>query len=1030
MDTTELVLRSWCNYISFVERNRYTVVWDDDSAYALSSSVFLRKDSLLVKMTQKVFALVNQLMSKYAVSDTDQLLLEMREESAMLGLTWPFLWNVQKSSSQTATKLSYPLFIVDITEKFLESFAEAEESGEKEFEIYLPPCNVTPVTEQLIYILSMDLEEVEKKTLFSESVNDFLETLFLPSNHFSLEESSKKILEKWADNFSRRGLEFKAAPYVFEVEWSETSKLRKELWALYKSARRHRLSLDSSSPAKMFLLPKSGVRREKSLPIGLCQAKTPDDEQIDILRTYESAPICPVFGPPGTGKTFLTREILAQQIVSRALHLVAGKEKTCSLLVASSVNKATDNVVDFFKDSHSKLKLVLSLSADEKDIADIMNNQISLLKKEKYDSSYHEKQQKVLQELHLKIVSYIRDVEAVPETKAEEKKKLEEIYHSLDRKVYELRKKIQRLNSLLKPFYSEKHFLQYYLSLQNIYYRIQSVRSSLLSLILPPLAKWYEARLLLEAQDELSKIAIPLEMSEIGSFDALEEAFSKLRVIERELLNREDLTVSYEKYKSDLELTKRQLDVLNEELEKLKVLETEKRVKESFRDKTFIEWNYVAYTTSLDVMWQYALFHSTRVCEFLALLRDTLHGVRNLESKEYREAIYLFEKSARESLYWSSFVFPIFCANLYSFTADFPFMLNDLFDMAFIDEAGYVEPHFALPVLYRSKKLIIAGDSRQLQPPRNLTMSQIDEFHKMSYSDSALEETFSPALITALDRAAMAVSGSGSAEDGYFGKLRCCRRSHPNIVKFFSKIGGYNLVAEHKEGSREAQLAESVSPKRILYYRVSPPTKGRWTENLNEVKAVSDIVDYLLSKGFDASDIAVITPYTKQERRLYAALKNRLRRENIGSVHKFQGREATVVVFSPVIWNADHRKIFFSSGSNLLNTAASRARSLFIVACALDVLLEAPRWVKVFADALIEMGEELVLDVTDDSFNIEDSSDSEEDIESFRKLSSEAMKSALAKKKEPPRRQSRLKALKEKRKKLLSRKKRTGAKNE
>jgi superfamily I DNA and/or RNA helicase len=78
-----------------------------------------------------------------------------------------------------------------------------------------------------------------------------------------------------------------------------------------------------------------------------------------------------------------------------------------------------------------------------------------------------------------------------------------------------------------------------------------------------------------------------------------------------------------------------------------------------------------------------------------------------------------------------------------------------------------------------------------------------------------------------------------------------------------------------------------------------------------------------------ADDILVVAPYNLQVRRL----EKRLRPIRVGTVDKFQGQEAAVVIFSMCASSGEGspRGIEFLFNRNRLNVAISRAQTLAVV---------------------------------------------------------------------------------------------------
>jgi uncharacterized protein len=85
-----------------------------------------------------------------------------------------------------------------------------------------------------------------------------------------------------------------------------------------------------------------------------------------------------------------------------------------------------------------------------------------------------------------------------------------------------------------------------------------------------------------------------------------------------------------------------------------------------------------------------------------------------------------------------------------------------------------------------------------------------------------------------------------------------------------------------------------------------------------------------------AEDVLVVAPYNLQVRRL----GRRLGGVRVGTVDKFQGQEAEVVLVSMTTSSGDYlpRFVDFLFSKNRLNVAISRARSLAVVIASPDLL--------------------------------------------------------------------------------------------
>jgi uncharacterized protein len=143
---------------------------------------------------------------------------------------------------------------------------------------------------------------------------------------------------------------------------------------------------------------------------------------------------------------------------------------------------------------------------------------------------------------------------------------------------------------------------------------------------------------------------------------------------------------------------------------------------------------------------------------------------------------------------------------------------------------------------------------------------------------------------------------------------------------------------------------------------------GNRTSAVEEVDEVRRGVDSLLGRSWTdrggqgrrlaLDDILVVAPYNAQVARLRAALPEGAR---VGTVDRFQGQEAAVVIFSMATSSADDvpLSVEFLYSLNRLNVAVSRAQALFVLVCSpglLRVRCRTPRQMRL-ANALCRLAE-------------------------------------------------------------------------
>jgi len=161
------------------------------------------------------------------------------------------------------------------------------------------------------------------------------------------------------------------------------------------------------------------------------------------------------------------------------------------------------------------------------------------------------------------------------------------------------------------------------------------------------------------------------------------------------------------------------------------------------------------------------------------------------------------------------------------------------------------------------------------------------------------------------------------------------RRMHPDVCRFVSEIvydsrldGLPELAAQATAfgtGLRYLPVEHvgnvATSPEEALRItrEITAMRGGSWTNRKDETRPLKE------------SDFMVVAPYNAQVRRLRQALQAAgLGNVPVGTVDKFQGREAPVVFYSMATSSAEDvpRSLEFLFSRNRLNVAVSRAMCL------------------------------------------------------------------------------------------------------
>jgi len=239
------------------------------------------------------------------------------------------------------------------------------------------------------------------------------------------------------------------------------------------------------------------------------------------------------------------------------------------------------------------------------------------------------------------------------------------------------------------------------------------------------------------------------------------------------------------------------------------------------------------------------------------------------------------------------------------------------FDLLVIDEATQsTEPSCLIPLVH-AKRVVMAGDHKQL-PPTILNQ----EAERKGLSKTLFERVL-----------------------GLFGNeirsvLRIQYRMHRDIMDF-SNQEFYNnsLIADESvESHRLSELGVREESNPVIYLDTKGLDCGENTrkgstskENPLEAGLVSKIVDLLLHAGVKERDIGIISPYDDQvdllRRNLPLDISEHL---EVKTVDGFQGREKEVIIVSFVRSNPQGI-IGFLSDLRRLNVSLTRARRKLIL---------------------------------------------------------------------------------------------------
>jgi predicted RecB family nuclease/nucleoside-triphosphatase THEP1 len=242
----------------------------------------------------------------------------------------------------------------------------------------------------------------------------------------------------------------------------------------------------------------------------------------------------------------------------------------------------------------------------------------------------------------------------------------------------------------------------------------------------------------------------------------------------------------------------------------------------------------------------------------------------------------------------------------------------EVVDVLFIDEAGQMSLADVLAVSQAAKRLVLLGDPQQLERPTKGS-------HPNGAEKSALEHLLNGRKTIAGDM-------------GFL--LPETWRLHPKICEFTSGCFYDEKLSSHAIARSRVIEGHDWIEEAGLWF-VPATHEGNRNSSVEEVELVARIVEGLLrpgvkyfysagnSRALKEDEILIVAPYNAQ----VADLKTRLPGMRIGTVDKFQGQEAPVVIYSLTTSSPEEapRGMEFLYSLNRLNVATSRAKAAVIV---------------------------------------------------------------------------------------------------
>ncbi|PGH24367.1 AAA domain-containing protein [Fusobacterium animalis] len=910
-----------------------------------------------------------------------------------------------KEESFTISKFAYILLKNIISKDYndieyeIKKFNENIEIDLKSYENYNVD-NIKKITSLILKELNIDSldEKILKKSFYLK--------LFKSNEEEDPNESSFCQMD-----FYTRDLET-----IAKVNLKDDSLLSN---IIYPKENKNRQKIDDN---KEFL---EEITLPKNMPIGKWPSKyNPSLMQaaaINICTSKDYSPnIFSVNGPPGTGKTTLLKEIIADTIVKKAkiiadlnstdleniktnttnsyycnYYKIPDELKKLGIIVSSNNNAAVENIskdlpkaedvlskdtltnlfdineqknVYFTKDSecifgeNPKTWGLISAPYGKKvniqKILGILPEKIQ--KNEDFNFSFDtnipdfKKALSNFQEKYKKVLKYREKFNYDVEQLFKNKDEILEINNSLD-EISNLKNKIESLIEEIKKIQDNREYKDSILkqkreqksNIENSYSIFTKITNKISGEKNPKILELNKDIEILN--EELININKDLRNIENDK----DELHKKVQLLEnsKEILKKleEEISMFFKTYSSnenDLKLLERCSDLENFYSDIINNEKTQENCPWGVEEFNRLREELFAY--SLKLIEAY-IVNSKGIKANLKLLKLLLSGENLGYSIEERKNVF------KECFHTLNLLIPVLSTTFASVSRAFKDFEENELGIVIIDEAGQATPFSAMGLLYRANRCIIVGDPLQVEPVMTVTSTLIRAIAN-KYELNKLEKEFNIAgKIFNYTSPSLSIQTLADYANLYYGKIGETEVGCPLVVhrRCLSPMFDISNRISYDNRMINKCMPDKVKVDYVLekneFIDVKGQEKGNGDHYVKEqgekiIKIIKDCID---NRGIgvfkNSKNLYVISPFTTVINGIKNDIKKAFKDENkeavnnwcntcLGTVHKFQGKEAnSVILLLGCDNNSKSSAQWAAQAANILNVAATRAKKRFAI---------------------------------------------------------------------------------------------------
>ncbi|NJO64859.1 MAG: superfamily I DNA/RNA helicase [Richelia sp. RM2_1_2] len=861
-----------------------------------------------------------------------------------IAVAFPQIYIVQGRAREQ--KIKYlPLFTIDISQIFRGKYRKTGwELTEFEFQ---------PVIVNLMRLYGLE-EEVAESLIVAEGILKFFSDTW--QRKFS-------TINDFIDQVDLPDGNYKAGrqPYLLRCDFVPyNAQLKQDLRDILKQLQDTPDDckwLVDNHPAVEYICNSPKPPEHEAMFWGAFPSHPPDSFQASALKHAQHNPITAVHGPPGTGKTELFLHLVAQQVVVRALRIVRGKEDASNLTLFASTNnsaiqKFQQRLIEKFPTEHFYL--------DGGSQGVIKRSTLPKLQQAQDWLRTTEFNQETWEQAKLDLLSAENEIQQLIDQDSfneSQQTASKEQLSQLDAQIQTLNNEIAGLHSELQEDSEQLSNLGDYADFPSYAYQQIKEGLSRAERELPKQSDSITKRAFDLINFTSDKLVFKRLANHINAavLNTLTTAYPFQLPLDREGLAASQMEVNQKLLSSQqwqninpkVTAIQTQLTTLNQQLNLKQTHYQQLQTQlDSYPIEDFYSRFYRDYHSQQIQLFQRAfsflqqetLRRKDKVMQAVETYGSALTGDGDALLKLETEAYYIYRDL--------SLIFPVISSSLQSIRNMLPTLHSNSIALALADEAGTTLIHQLFPLLVRSKLAVVAGDPKQIEPIINLCDDTIKQYLKTAFLEQGMTNEdyyrYAPTAkytATAYHRAAGANGTEGDLGTGIV--LRNHYRCVAPIIQFCSPNykDGLQILSNYDSSTQQPHL---------LAYHV----QGSHINNTNpeEIDAVEKAIAFLLENGYSTEEddtnkaIGVMSPFTRQANALRYRLTNRWQNfswDDIGTVHTFQGGEKAAIILSPYQCHQEHSFWFLNRKPNLLNTAVSRARELFVLVGNLEELKRA-----------------------------------------------------------------------------------------